>query len=53
MKLANLLFLLLLLTSCSSFMDGMFKDLDRQERTFADEEENNSDLDQFDLSHIQ
>lgn len=48
MKLANLLSLLLLLTSCSSFMDGMYKDLDRQERTFADEDENNSDLDQFD-----
>lgn len=48
MKLANLLFLLLLLTSCSSFMDGMYKDLDRQERTFADEDGNNSDLDQFD-----
>lgn len=50
MKLTYLLFLsfLLTLTSCSSFMNGMYKDLDQQERNFADEDESNSDLDQFD-----
>lgn len=50
MKFTYLLFLSFLLTlaSCSSFMNGMYKDLDQQERNFADEDDRNSDLDQFD-----
>jgi hypothetical protein len=52
MKLKNVLFLLslTLFTSCSSFVDGMYRDLDRQERMSADAEEENSNAgyDQFD-----
>jgi flagellar L-ring protein precursor FlgH len=41
---------LLLLTSCSSFVEGMYRDLDRQDRTSADEEYDNSiaSTDKFD-----
>lgn len=52
MKVKNVFFLcsLLLLTSCSSFVEGMYRDLDRQERTSADEEYDNSiaSTDKFD-----
>lgn len=44
-----LLFTLTLLASCSSFVDGVYRDLDRQERAYADEEANNQPYpDQFD-----
>ena len=51
MKLTSLILLssLTLLTSCSSFMDGMYRDLDYQERVIADEnDQNNPYPDQFD-----
>ncbi len=51
MKMRNVLLLssLTLFASCSSFMDGMYRDLDRQERVYADEEERNQPYpDQFD-----
>lgn len=51
MKITTLILLssLTLLTSCASFIDGMYKDLDRQERISADEqEENEAYPDQFD-----
>lgn len=46
MKFTTLIFLssLTLLTSCGSFMDGMYQDLDRQERLSADEQEENTAL---------
>lgn len=51
MKMRNAILLssLTLFASCSSFMDGMYRDLDRQERVYADEEEQNQPYpDQFD-----
>ena len=51
MKFTSLILLssLTLLTSCSSFMDGMYRDLDYQERVIADEnDQNNPYPDQFD-----
>lgn len=40
---------LTLLSSCGSLMDGMYKDLDRQERLSSDEQDQNEDYpDQFD-----
>ncbi len=50
MKIASLILLasLTLLTSCSSMMDGMYRDLDRQERASADDEDGNYAPDQFD-----
>lgn len=50
MKIATLILLssLTLLTSCSSLMDGMYRDLDRQERASSDNEDDNSQPDQFD-----
>lgn len=51
MKITTLIFLssLTLLTSCGSFIDGMYKDLDRQERISADEQDENTAYpDQFD-----
>ncbi len=51
MKIANVLLLSIvtLMASCSSFVDGVYRDLDRQERAFADEEANNQPYpDQFD-----
>lgn len=51
MKIRNVIFLssLTLLTSCSSFVDGMYRDLDRDERVYADEEAQNQPYpDQFD-----
>lgn len=50
MKFANLIILssIALLTSCSSFVDNMSRDLDRQERMVADEEESQNYPDQFD-----
>lgn len=51
MKMQNALFLgsLFLLTSCGSFVDGMYRDLDRQERLSEDAElSNNGGTDQFD-----
>ena len=51
MKITTLILLssLTLLTSCGSFIDGMYKDLDHQERISADEQaENEAYPDQFD-----
>lgn len=51
MKIGNLLLLssLTLFASCSSFVDNVYRDLDRQERFYADEEERNTPYpDQFD-----
>ena len=50
MKIVSLIFLasLTLLTSCSSFVDGMYRDLDRQDRMVSDEDNNDSYPDQFD-----
>jgi flagellar basal body L-ring protein FlgH len=51
MKITTLILLssLTLLTSCGSFIDGMYRDLDNQERVAADEqEENEAYPDQFD-----
>lgn len=43
-----LAFVLFLTSSCSSFMDGMYRDLNRQESLYADEDENDAYPDQFD-----
>lgn len=50
MKLTSLLLLssLTILTSCSSLIDGVYRDLDRQERIASNEEDDNSAPDQFD-----
>lgn len=50
MKLLNLLLLssLTILTSCSSLIDSVYRDLDRQERVGSNEEDDNSAPDQFD-----
>jgi flagellar L-ring protein precursor FlgH len=51
MKIASLILIssLTLLTSCSSFVDNMYRDLDRQDRAIADAESNNESYpDQFD-----
>lgn len=50
MKIASLILLssLTLLTSCSSFLDGMYKDLDRQDRAAVDAENDEAYPDQFD-----
>lgn len=50
MKILTILFSLVLMTSCGSLMDGMFKDLDRQERLSSDDQqdENETYPDQFD-----
>ncbi len=51
MKITTLILLssLTLLTSCGSFIDGMYRDLDNQERVAADEQEENTAYpDQFD-----
>lgn len=51
MKMTNVLLLSIvtLFASCTSFVDGVYRDLDRQERAYADEEANNQPYpDQFD-----
>jgi len=50
MKIMNFSILLLSfsLASCSSFMDGMYKDLAKQERTILEEDESSPYADQFD-----
>ena len=49
MKILTILFSLVLMTSCGSLMDGMFKDLDRQERISSNEQVDNENFpDQFD-----
>ncbi len=50
MKIATLILLssLTLLTSCGSLVDGMYRDLDREERATADAEYDNNRPDQFD-----
>ncbi len=39
---------LFLTSSCASFMDGMYRDLNRQENMYADEDQNDAYPDQFD-----
>jgi flagellar L-ring protein precursor FlgH len=50
MKTATLILIssLTLLTSCSSFLDGMYRDLDHQERLSTDGEDQNQEADPFD-----
>ena len=50
MKTKSLILLstLMFLTSCSTFIDGMYRDLDKQERAIADEDGGEAYPDQFD-----
>ena len=50
MKITTLIILssLTLLTSCSSLIDGMYRDLDRQERASSDDDDESTQPDQFD-----